>query len=127
MFFIIATGIIAGCSCNHRNNSTISGSVSGINGKMPENGSGAIKKSLQNVDTIVISDMRFQPSEINVQRGDTIIWINHDLVSHCVTETGKEWSSSIIPAGGSWKLAVTKNSDYFCAIHPVMKGRIVVK
>ena len=29
-----------------------------------------------------------------VQKGDTVVWINHDIVAHDVTEeTGKAWTS----------------------------------
>jgi len=80
------------------------------------------------VDTISISNMKFHPEEIEVNKGDTVIWINHDMVIHDVTEIpDKKWTSSKIPPEGSWKLVVTQSSQYYCAIHPVMKGRIVMK
>jgi plastocyanin len=80
------------------------------------------------IDTVSISDMKFQPDMINVHKGDTIVWINHDMVTHCVTGAGdKPWTSSPIPSGGSWKMAITESSDYYCAIHQIMKGKIVVE
>ena len=33
-----------------------------------------------------IKQMQFQPSELTVQKGDTIIWTNHDIVAHDITE-----------------------------------------
>jgi plastocyanin len=80
------------------------------------------------VDTVSISGMKFQPDMINIHKGDTIVWINRDMVAHCVTGAGdKTWTSSAIPSGGSWKMAITENSDYYCAIHQIMKGKIVVE
>lgn len=80
------------------------------------------------VYTILISDMKFQPEQIVVSKGDTVIWKNNDMVAHDITELpDKKWSSSEIPSGRSWKMAVTHSSDYYCSIHPVMKGRIVMK
>lgn len=80
------------------------------------------------VDTVIISDMKFQPEEIKVHKGNIVIWINKDLVAHCVTETKSQaWTSSTIPPDGSWKMTVTQSSNYYCAIHPVMKGKIVMK
>ena len=72
--------------------------------------------------------MNFHPQEITVHKGDTVVWKNNDLVAHCVTEQKTNaWASSKIPAGGSWQMAVDSGSNYFCAIHVVMKGAIIVK
>jgi len=76
---------------------------------------------------IEIKDMKFQPEEISVKKGDTIMWVNRDMVTHCVTEENKKaWTSSNIATGASWKMVVEINADYFCAIHQVMKGKIIV-
>jgi plastocyanin len=80
------------------------------------------------VDTVSISMMAFHPAEIHVHKGDTLIWVNDDLVSHCVTEfPDQTWTSGLISMGGSWKMAVMQSCDYFCAIHQVMKGKIIVE
>lgn len=77
---------------------------------------------------VAIKQMRFEPAELIVQKDDTIVWINHDMVVHDVTEDpGKAWSSAEIQAGGSWYMVATTSADYFCNIHQVMKGKIVVK
>ncbi len=86
------------------------------------------QKSEPDVYTIEIENMKFNPEKIDVNKGDTVIWINHDMVAHCVTEQiNKAWTSSKIAAGDSWKMIVTKSSDYYCAIHQVMKGKIIVE
>jgi len=78
--------------------------------------------------TIEISGMKFNPAEISLHKGDTVVWKNNDMVAHCVTEEiTKAWTSSKIPAGASWKMVVNKSADYFCAIHQVMKGKITVE
>lgn len=80
------------------------------------------------VYTIDIKNMAFNPAEIKVHKGDVVIWNNQDVVVHCVSEDpGKGWTSSEIQPGSSWKMVVTKSTNYYCAIHLVMKGRIVVK
>jgi plastocyanin len=72
--------------------------------------------------------MKFHPVEIKVHKGDTVVWMNLDIVAHCVTEvSNKPWTSMAILSGGSWKMAVTQSSDYYCAIHPVMKGKILME
>jgi plastocyanin len=77
---------------------------------------------------VSIQQMQFVPAEVYVNKGDTVMWINKDIVDHNVTEEkNKEWSSSTLQRGKSWKMAVDKNSDYFCSIHSVMKGKIILK
>lgn len=78
--------------------------------------------------TIEISGMKFNPDVITVHKGDTIIWKNNDLVTHCVTELpANAWTSSKIPSGASWEMVINTSSNYFCAIHVVMKGKIIVE
>ena len=72
--------------------------------------------------------MQFQPSELSVKKGDTVVFINKDIVAHDVTEEkSKEWRSSPLLTDQSFKLVVTKTADYYCSLHPVMKGKIQVK
>ena len=80
------------------------------------------------VHTIEIKEMKFIPATIQVKKGDTIIWTNRDIVVHNVTEEkSKAWASGIISAGKSWKMVATKSAEYFCSLHPVMKGKILVQ
>ena len=115
-------------SCSNSPEQNISGPHNDTNNYIPKADTSAYKISKPRVDTVVISDLKFHPSEIKVHKGDTVVWINNDLVAHCVTEaSSKAWTSLPIPAGGSWKMVATQNSDYYCAIHLVMKGKIVVE
>ena len=86
------------------------------------------KKTAHKTYTVEIKQMKFQPAELLVQKGDTVIWINRDIVAHDVTEEpGKAWTSSLIPPGKSWSLVVTQSADYYCSIHVVMKGKLIVE
>ncbi len=77
--------------------------------------------------TVEISQMKFVPEVLNVSKGDTIVWINKDMVEHDVTEEATNaWTSSKIPAGGSWEMVATQSDAYFCSLHVVMKGKIIV-
>ena len=85
-------------------------------------------QSAQIVHTIIIKEMKFQPAEITVQKGDIIVWINKDIVAHNVTEEKTNgWKSSTISDGKSWKMIVKTSSSYFCSLHPIMKGKISLK
>ena len=86
------------------------------------------EKAVPRVYTVEIKQMKFQPEVLKVQKGDTVVWINNDIVAHDVTEEpNKAWTSSVMPSGKSWSLVITKSADYYCSIHVVMKGKLVVK
>jgi plastocyanin len=88
----------------------------------------AFGKNAPKTHRVEIKGMKFQPAELNVKKGDTVVWINRDVVVHDVTEeTKRAWTSSAIPADKSWKMVAQQNADYFCSIHPVMKGKIRVQ
>src|SRR6185295_1987074 len=86
------------------------------------------KKDIPKIYTVEIKQMKFNPTELIVQKGDTVVWINNDIVAHDVTEeSNKSWTSSLMPVGQSWSLVVTQSADYYCSIHVVMKGKLIVK
>lgn len=75
---------------------------------------------------IEIKDMAFQPENLIAHKGDTVIWINKDIVAHDVTQDNKDWASSPIAPEASWKKVITNNDSYYCSIHVVMKGKLTV-
>jgi plastocyanin len=78
-------------------------------------------------DTIEISAMKFVPDVITVSPGTTIVFINNDMVAHDVTEEATNaWTSKSLAPAKSWSLIADKSADYFCSIHVVMKGKIIV-
>lgn len=86
------------------------------------------EKAIHKVYNVEIKQMQFQPASLTVQKGDTVIWTNRDIVTHDVTEEKyKRWTSGPLAPGQSWSLVVTKSADYYCSIHLVMKGRLIVQ
>lgn len=75
---------------------------------------------------VEIKDMKFQPAVLKLHKGDTVVWINKDIVAHDVTEDNKTWASPILAKGESWKKAITKNDSYYCSVHIVMKGKLEI-
>jgi plastocyanin len=76
---------------------------------------------------ITIDRLVFGPVEVTAKVGDTIEWVNNDILSHTATATNREWDVVIAPKK-TGKLTLTKAGaiDYFCKYHPNMKGRLVV-
>ncbi len=78
--------------------------------------------------TVEIKQMAFTPAEITVNKGDTITFINNDILAHNVTEqSSKLWASPELAPKQSWKMEAKASADYYCTIHPTMKGKIIVK
>ena len=77
---------------------------------------------------VAIKQMQFQPAELIIHAGDTVEWINEDMVDHDVTdENNKSWHSGELKKGESWQKVVAKTTSYYCSLHVVMKAKLVVK
>ena len=76
---------------------------------------------------VEIKDMKFQPENLQLHKGDTVIWINKDIVAHDVTAVNKAWNSPPLLSDASWKKAITQSDAYYCSIHVVMKGHLTVE
>jgi plastocyanin len=77
---------------------------------------------------VTIDKLVFTPAEVTAKVGDTIEWINNDILAHTATaRTGDNWNIAIAPKKTA-RLTLTKAGavDYFCKYHPTMKGRVVV-
>jgi plastocyanin len=82
---------------------------------------------------VEIEDLAFQPAELRVRVGTTVLWKNRDDIPHTATEgqpgdtTGfrspqlgnrEEFSNTFAEAG---------TFAYYCEVHPTMLGRIIVE
>lgn len=123
--FLLAFLFLA--ACNNQPEQTVT--TPPQNGNAPEDTTSTVAVPQQNdhTHTIEISQMKFNPDELTIHAGDTVVWINNGITNHCVTEANMAWTSSTLVPGQSWKKIITKNTDYYCAIHMVMKGKIVVQ
>lgn len=80
------------------------------------------------VHVIEISKFKFNPSQIEVDVGDTIIWVNLDFVPHSANSTGIVFGTGSLGLKESYslKLTVSGRYKYFCTFHPSMQGTVVV-
>jgi plastocyanin len=79
--------------------------------------------------TIQIKSTGFTPSSITVNHGDTVTFHNADKVDHQVVADNGAFASPILHAGRSWTttLSTAGTFRYHDALHPGLKGKIVVK
>ena len=87
------------------------------------------QKSAPQTHTVIIHNFAFQPAELTVNVGDTVVWKNTDIVSHTVTAADGSFDSDEIKSGKSWKLVAKKAGTfaYACSPHPNMRGTLTVK
>lgn len=73
---------------------------------------------------VKIDKMVFSPAEFEAKIGDTIEWINNDILAHTATVRG-EWDVVIEPKRSARLVLKTAGAvEYYCRFHPNMRGRI---
>jgi len=77
----------------------------------------------------------FVPETLTVSKGTTVTWTNGDSTLHTVTSgspeagnSGSEFDSSYLAAGKTFQhpFNTAGTFDYYCTLHPFMKGKVVV-
>jgi plastocyanin len=79
---------------------------------------------------VTIANFAFDPAEITVPVGATVTWTNQDDVPHTVTSDDKTtFGSSGLDTGDTFQFRFSKPGTYgyFCSIHPMMTGKVIVK
>jgi plastocyanin len=92
-------------------------------------GLAADKRPEPKTHTVTMETMRFQPESVTVAPGDTVVWINRDLVPHTATSKAGGFDSQIIEAEEAWRVTVWKKGDfpYVCTFHPTMTAVLRVE
>mgnify|MGYP002738856843 CR=1 FL=1 len=79
-------------------------------------------------DTVVMLDVAFHPETLKVRPGDTVVFINRDIVDHDVTDHDDDaYASGTLKPGDSWKHVFENDANYYCSLHVIMEGRIEVE
>jgi len=78
---------------------------------------------------ISIGNMSFSVSTLTVKKGESVKWINNDLVPHTVTALDKSFDSQTIAPGKTWTYRTKKTGQfpYKCEFHPSMKASLSVE
>lgn len=89
----------------------------------------ATKHRKPKTHTVVMEAMVFRPAALTVSSGDTIVWVNKDIVEHTATSAAAGIDSKMIRPGKSWKHTVHTKGDFaiVCTYHPAMTGTLRVK
>jgi plastocyanin len=80
---------------------------------------------------VVIDNFTFDPPELTVAAGTEVKWVNRDDVPHTATSTAKPraFDSGTLDTDGTFAHVFDRPGvyEYYCAVHPKMTGRVVVK
>ena len=80
--------------------------------------------------TVTIDASSFKPAALTIKAGDSVVWVNKDIVSHTATSaTPKVFESGALDTSKSWKRVFKAKGDfpYFCRFHPTMKATLRVQ
>ncbi|HXW76346.1 MAG TPA: cupredoxin family copper-binding protein [Candidatus Eremiobacteraceae bacterium] len=77
---------------------------------------------------VSIADYAFKPAVVTIVAGTPVIWTNQDDDPHTVTADDGSFDSKGLGQGDTYRRAFVKPGryPYHCAVHPFMKGTIVV-
>ncbi len=74
------------------------------------------------------------PSKISIRQGESVTWLNEDAAFHSVTSGTYENPNGMFDSGYldpnesfSIKFEESGTFDYFCTLHPWMKGKVIVE
>ena len=121
---------------NSNNNSSLYGSNNNggsSSNQTPTNNSAnnsASTDQTQSTNKVTIANMAFSPSQITVNKGDTVTWTNNDSTAHSVNETDNQKgpdSGDLNPGDKySFTFDQTGTFKYRCNLHPEMLGTVTV-
>jgi amicyanin len=80
------------------------------------------------------TDSCYIPSKISIKVGESVTWINEDAAFHSVTSGNYNDPNTLFDSGHlepnkSFTIKFEESGiyDYFCTLHPWMKGKVVVE
>ena len=140
---IIGTVLIAGVAfspllAGQLHVANAQGNVTTMSGNMTGNatgGSAGDSVTISPGSSVPSNGKFFVPETLTVSTGTTVTWTNGDSTLHTVTSgsaesgnSGTEFDSSYLAAGKTFQhqFGTAGTFDYYCTLHPWMKGKVVV-
>jgi len=78
---------------------------------------------------IEITKHKFSRSTLTVPAGTTVTWLNRDEDLHTVVSTTLAFKSAGLETDEAYSYTFAKPGvyEYFCTLHPLMTGKVIVK
>mgnify|MGYP003694162187 CR=1 FL=1 len=79
--------------------------------------------------TIQIAKHKYDRPTLTVPVGTTVTWLNKDEDVHTVVSTTQAFRSPGLETDDAYSYRFTKPGvyQYFCTLHPLMTGKVIVK
>jgi plastocyanin len=93
-------------------------------------GVGSMVHAAQPARTIDIRNFAFAPQTLTVPAGTQVVWTNRDDEPHLITSAGAQFAPSpALDTTDHYAVTFSKPGTYayYCSIHPMMVGTIIVK
>jgi 3',5'-cyclic-AMP phosphodiesterase len=84
---------------------------------------------VRGTNTIGIDNFRFTPTVLTVAAGTKVEWVNEDDVPHLiVSKSGAFKASPLLDTDQRFSATLSKAGtyEYYCSLHPMMQGKILV-
>ncbi|PDT71512.1 amicyanin [Bradyrhizobium sp. C9] len=76
---------------------------------------------------IVMENMVISPAEASAKVGDTIEWVNKDILAHTATAKNGDFDVTIAPKKAARSVLTKAGTvDYYCRFHPNMKAVLTI-
>jgi plastocyanin len=78
---------------------------------------------------VKIDNFTFAPSTLTVKAGTNVTWRNEDDIPHTIASSARLFKSKALDTDDSFSFTFNDagSYEYFCSLHPHMKGTIVVE
>lgn len=89
---------------------------------------GAPKPARADEASVGIDNFAFTPAVLTVKPGATVTFVNHDDIPHLVVAVDGSYRSKALDTNDKFSFTFARPGEYayFCALHPHMKGKIIV-
>jgi plastocyanin len=125
LVLLAATAVLLPAGCSRPSGSTPLGAVSGPATSGDPAGVPAATAE------VVVDNFAFTPAALTVAAGTRVTWINRDDVPHTATSSLKPrtFDSGPLDTDGRFShvFSTPGTYEYFCAVHPHMTARIIVR
>ena len=133
-----ATAMTGNATAMTGNATAMTGNTTAMTGNMTGNAtaaSGGNSVTISPGSSVPSNGKFFVPATLTVSTGTTVTWTNGDSTLHTVTSgsaesgnSGTEFDSSYLAAGKIFQhqFGAAGTFDYYCTLHPWMKGKVVV-